>query len=47
MNLKRWFETLLARPAVERALAVGQNYRNNLADNKEAQKLQLGQRARA
>jgi GST-like protein len=46
-NLKRWFETLLARPAVERGLAVGEEYRRNLADDKDAQKVLFGQRARA
>ena len=46
-NLKRWFDTILARPAVERALLVGQERRNNLADDKEAQKVLFGQRARA
>jgi GST-like protein len=46
-HLKRWFDTILARPAVERALAVGQDRRSNLADDKEAQKVLFGQRARA
>jgi len=46
-HLKRWFDTILARPAVERAIAVGQERRNNLADDKEAQKVLFGQRARA
>lgn len=46
-NLKRWFETVLARPAVARALVVGQDHRNNLAQDKEAQKVLFGQRARA
>jgi GST-like protein len=46
-NLKRWFETLLARPAVERGLAVGEEHRRNIADDKEAQKVLFGQRARA
>jgi GST-like protein len=46
-NLKRWFETILARPAVERALVVGQERRNNLSEDKEAQKVLFGQRARA
>ncbi|MDQ2633907.1 MAG: glutathione S-transferase N-terminal domain-containing protein [Pseudomonadota bacterium] len=46
-NLKRWFDAILARPAVERAVAVGQERRNNLADDKEAQKVLFGQRARA
>jgi GST-like protein len=48
-NLKRWFETIMARPAVERAVAVGkeERERSNLADDKEAQKILFGQRARA
>lgn len=46
LNLKRWFETLTARPAVQRALEVGQEHRRNLADDKEAQKVLFGQRAR-
>jgi GST-like protein len=46
-HLKRWFDTILARPAVERAITVGQERRNNLADDKEAQKVLFGQRARA
>jgi len=45
-HLKRWFDTILARPAVERAIAVGQERRNNLADDKDAQKVLFGQRAR-
>ncbi|MCX7303295.1 MAG: glutathione S-transferase N-terminal domain-containing protein [Hyphomicrobiales bacterium] len=45
-HLKRWFETMLARPAVDRALGVGQERRNNLADDKDAQKVLFGQRAR-
>jgi GSH-dependent disulfide-bond oxidoreductase len=46
-HLKRWFDTILARPAVERAIVVGQERRSNLADDKEAQKVLFGQRARA
>ncbi|GAA2851180.1 GST-like protein [Aminobacter aminovorans] len=46
-HLKRWFDTLLARPAVARGLAVGEDHRRNLADDKEAQKVLFGQRARA
>jgi GSH-dependent disulfide-bond oxidoreductase len=46
-HLKRWFDTLLARPAVERALVVGQEHRRNLAEDKDAQKVLFGQRARA
>lgn len=45
-NLKRWFETVMARPAVIRGCEVGQEYRRNLADDKEAQKVLFGQRAR-
>lgn len=45
-NLKRWFEAVKARPAVERGLAVGREYRKNLADDKDAQKVLFGQRAR-
>lgn len=46
-DLKRWFETMLARPAVARGLVVGEEYRRNIADDKEAQKVLFGQRARA
>ncbi|HMM64147.1 MAG: glutathione binding-like protein [Mesorhizobium sp.] len=45
-NLKRWFEAIAARPAVVRAVEVGQEHRRNLADDKEAQKVLFGQRAR-
>ena len=47
-NLKRWFETLMARPAVERGLAVGQEEREkmNLATDKDAQAVLFGQKAR-
>ena len=45
-NLKRWFEAVMARPAVERALAVGEESASNLADDKEAQKVLFGQAAR-
>jgi GSH-dependent disulfide-bond oxidoreductase len=46
-NVKRWFETLLARPAVEKGLAVGKEYRSNIANDDEAKKILFGQRARA
>ncbi|MBT1155275.1 glutathione S-transferase family protein [Aminobacter anthyllidis] len=46
-HLKRWFDTLLARPAVVRGLTIGEDHRRNLADDKEAQKVLFGQRARA
>ena len=45
-HLKRWFDAIMARPAVVRALEVGQEHRRNLADDKEAQKVLFGQRAR-
>jgi GSH-dependent disulfide-bond oxidoreductase len=47
-NLKRWHHTMLARPAVERGLAVGRDRRNevNLAKDKEAQAILFGQKAR-
>ncbi|MBA3447261.1 MAG: glutathione S-transferase N-terminal domain-containing protein [Pseudaminobacter sp.] len=45
-NLKVWFEALMARPAVERGLAVGDEYRRNLAEDKDAQKVLFGQKAR-
>lgn len=44
-NLKRWFDTLMARPAVERGLAVGQEHRRNIAHDEEAKKVLFGQRA--
>ncbi|MFC6489900.1 glutathione S-transferase family protein [Nitratireductor sp. GCM10026969] len=46
-HLKRWFETVTARPAVERGLAVGQEHRRNIAEDEEAKKVLFGQRARA
>lgn len=47
-NLKRWFETLLARPPVERGFLVGKEEREkfNLANDKDAQAVLFGQRAR-
>ncbi|PWE58227.1 glutathione S-transferase [Metarhizobium album] len=47
-NLKRWYETVMARPAVIKAIAVGKEERDrsNLATDKEAQKVLFGQRAR-
>ncbi len=47
-HLKRWFETIMARPAVERGMAVGKEERekSNLATDAEAQKILFGQRAR-
>lgn len=44
-NLKRWFEAVAARPAVQRGRDLGKEARRNLADDKEAQKILFGQRA--
>jgi GST-like protein len=46
-NLQRWFKAIGARPAVERAVVVGQEHRRNIAEDKDAQKVLFGQRARA
>jgi GST-like protein len=43
-NLKRWFETIKARPAVERGFAVGRELRQEMSE--EAKKILFGQRAR-
>ena len=45
-NLKRWFETVGARPAVQRGKELGQEHRKNLADDKDAQKVLFNQRSR-
>lgn len=45
-NLKRWFETIMARPAVVRGMAVGEEHRRNIAEDKDAQKVLFGQKAR-
>ena len=45
-NLKRWFEALKARPAVEKGLALGAEHRKNIANDADAQKVLFGQRAR-
>jgi GSH-dependent disulfide-bond oxidoreductase len=47
-HLKRWYEEVKVRPAVIRAIDVGKDEakRSNLADDKEAQKVLFGQRAR-
>lgn len=47
-NLKRWYETMMARPAVIKGMEVGQEMRKkvNLSEDKEAQKILFGQKAR-
>ena len=45
-HLKRWFEAVKARPAVERGLKVGEEKRSNLASDRQAQKVLFNQRAR-
>ncbi len=48
-NLKRWFDTMLARAAVQKGIEVGKEERarqKSLAEDKEAQKILFGQRAR-
>ena len=43
-HLKRWFETIQARPAVQRGFAVGEEWRDRPMDD-EAKKVLFGQRA--
>lgn len=47
-NLKRWYETLIARPAVQRGLELGKSERekSNLATDKAAQSVLFNQKAR-
>ncbi len=45
-HFKGWLDRVLARPAVAKGLAVGEDRRSNIADDKEAQKILFGQRAR-
>ncbi|MDW9666757.1 glutathione S-transferase family protein [Sinorhizobium meliloti] len=48
-NLKRWFDAVLARPAVKKAIEVGKEERarqKSLVEDEEAQKVLFGQRAR-
>jgi len=44
-NVRRWLETLLARPAVAKGLAVSAEARTNIATDEEAKKVLFGQRA--
>ena len=47
-NLRRWFNSMKARPAVVKGIDVGKDVRaqSNLATDKDAQKILFGQRAR-
>lgn len=47
-HLKRWFEMMMARPAVKKGAEIGKEERekSNIADDKEAQAVLFGQRAR-
>lgn len=47
-NLKRWFDAMMAKPAVEKGVAIGkeERERQNLAKDKEAQSVLFGQKAR-
>ena len=47
-HLNRWYQSVKSRPAVIRGIDVGKDHsaRTNLADDKEAQKVLFGQRAR-
>ena len=47
-NVKRWLDTMTARPAVARGLAVGAELRHSvdLSKDKEAQRILFNQRAR-
>lgn len=47
-NLRRWFNTMKARPAVFKGIDIGKEMRaqSNLATDKEAQKVLFGQKAR-
>jgi GST-like protein len=48
-NLKAWFERMHARPAVSKGILVGKEERDrqaNLAEDKDAQRILFGQRAR-
>jgi GST-like protein len=44
-NLQRWFETLKARPAVQKAISVGKELRQTAGMDEEAKKILFGQTA--
>lgn len=47
-NLRRWFDKMKSRPAVWKGIEIGKEIRekSNLADDKEAQKILFGQKAK-
>ena len=45
-HLKRWFEAMRARPAVERGIAVGSEMRSTAPMDEEAKKVLFGQTAK-
>ena len=47
-NLKRWHDVMMDKPSVKKSLEIGKDERagSNIADDKEAQKVLFGQRAR-
>ena len=45
-HLSAWLDRCYARPAVQKGRAVAKEMRSNLQDNKEAQKILFGQKAR-
>ena len=44
-HFKRWIESITARPAFEKAIAVGAEKRKELSDDEKAKKVLFGQRA--
>ncbi|MDX1499741.1 MAG: glutathione binding-like protein [Woeseiaceae bacterium] len=44
-NLRRWFDTLKARPAVRRGIDLGKDWRRDESKNREAKALLFGQNA--
>ena len=45
-HFKRWIDAVLARPAVQRGLAVGEDRRGDINDDEKAKQVLFGQRAR-
>ncbi len=45
-HVMRWLDTMLARPAVQRGLAVAQDKRTDISDDDQAKSVLFGQRAR-